>query len=718
MQQNPNQKQNNGFRDIDDVEREIALQKVKRTVWRQGALAGFIVLLILVLVFAMTVAWYTNVAQTNGLMFDAAVWGFEGELNFPNEGMSIEAAPGDEGVIEISATSTSTETTSLSVTVSKSAMIPEMQKRIYFYVDSPVIRNGEVMERYYLSNTESYTYTIFENGTLNLTERYHNDALLKWHWVYDVLGYYVQGTFDDDEMVITEYVRPIEYDYDEATTTFEKDADGQLNGELLTVDGVTTPEEFLVKFSETDGYKGVIDPREYSYGYYPVDVDPETGYGVWAYLCDYSEIKGNTVFDTALGNGDLDNTEYAGPYPATVVITSQVETIEPFDVYTADGLRSALAMQLEEQGEAVLRLADNVTLNETLTVGAGENVVLDLGENELDLTMGGYNANALGGIHVAEGGALTVMNGTVKGTVVDQGHVFTTRGGSLTLNNVTITDVETAVYVRDDKAVSDADSVIRIVNSTINTKEECIYLSGNGTVTGQRTRLIIDNSALTSGFAGIYGNGNDFQGGTDIQVTNSEINGYYTGIYNPQRDSILTVSEGSTIQGLTGLVIKGGTVRLKDSTFYGNSTNPVTPDGYPGSGFTDSGDGIYIEANYVGEIVVEIEGNTVAKSDRACGFRVYKENAPNVSVKIYSGQFLGAEASEVERWMAEDSSYEENTDGQYIWAPAGGDDDEELDEETMEESLLNPDEEEETPEDNDSVVFSDRVTSGGAILEI
>ncbi len=648
------------------------LNKAKKAIYRQGILAGFVVLLILVLVFAMTAAWYTNVVQTNGLVFNTEVWGFEGEIALLNEEVVIDAAPGDEGVIELTATSASPETTQLSVSVSKAEMIEEIQKRIYFYVDAPTARGGEVMERYYLNNLDHYTYTIFGQGTLNLTEKIHNDALLKWHWVYDVLGYYVRGAWDSEagELVITEYVRPIEYDYDEATTTFEKDENGNLNGSLLTVDGTTTPGAFLAKFSLNDGYEGQIDPtegRDYG-GYYPVALDKD-GYGVWAYLCDYNEIKMNTIYDTMLGNGEIVSDE---PYKATLTITSQMEPVEAVEVYTASGLTSALQMAMAEgTGEVNLRLSDDVSLPSQLRIEAGQKVMLDLDGHSLEVVSGTY-ADKSGGIQISEGGSMTILDGMLKGT--GGGHVFTVNGGNAALSGVTITDAETAFYVRDDLGSSEADSWIRLVNCDISTSEECIYLSGNGSKTDQRTRLVVDSSRLnSSAYIGIMGNGSDAQVGTDIQVIHSEIFGLWAGIYQPQTDSVLTITAGSDICGYTGLAIKGGTALIEDSTIRGLGTDPATPSLGQGSGFADTADGIYIETNYGDEIVVRIGGSTVARSAHGYGLQVFEKNAPNVSVKIESGQFESGEAnklSEIERYVADGSDYGVEDGIQYVYPPA------------------------------------------------
>ena len=60
------------------------------------------------------------------------------------------------------------------------------------------------MERVYINNHEGYTYTVFNQSSLTLTEKVSNAPKLKWQWVYDVLGYYVLGTANSDESVTVE----------------------------------------------------------------------------------------------------------------------------------------------------------------------------------------------------------------------------------------------------------------------------------------------------------------------------------------------------------------------------------------------------------------------------------------------------------------------------------------------------------------------------------
>ena len=49
-------------------------------------------------------------------------------------------------------------------------------------------------------------------GSLSLTQTSHNDAKLKWEWVYDVVGYYLLGTVSNGTAAVEEYLRPVVYD--------------------------------------------------------------------------------------------------------------------------------------------------------------------------------------------------------------------------------------------------------------------------------------------------------------------------------------------------------------------------------------------------------------------------------------------------------------------------------------------------------------------------
>ena len=621
-----NQKPNNSVQPTPST----ALNRVRKSVYKQAMLAGLLIILTVAILFAMTAAWYTNVVQSSGLMMEASAWGFDGRVTLT--GGSILAAPGEGGVVELTARSNSEKMTEVGVSVSKSAMDENIRKRIFFYVDTSAVRNGETMDRIYLNDRSSYTYTMFSQGTLMLTEEVHNDALLRWEWVYDVLGYYVQGSWNGSSMTVSEYLRPIEYKFDEALTTFDA------SGNLLTVDGGITAEEFLLDISRKDGYAGEISAPSNEGGYYPVAVD-ENGVGVWAYLCTYSDIMLNTDYDTRLGQAAAGGENAEGlplSYQATLTITAQNSSIEATQISTPAALRLQLTEALDSGEKAVLRLENDIALDSALTIGGAEQtqqVMLDLNGHTLTTVSGTY-ADKAAGIQVGEGSRLTMMNGTLAGT--GKGFALNGAGAEITLSGVTIADVETALYVRDYEAAGTGDAKIRLHDCNIDCSEEGIYLSGNGADSPQTTQLLVENTTINSGYIGIMSNGSDNQAGIDIQIINSEVTGMWAGVYQPQSEGSLCIS-GSTLTGYTGLALKGGTTRIMDSTVIGTGKEqePVTAGM---SGFNDTGDGVYIESNYDGEIRLEISGDSVIRSEQALALRIFPRT-DNVSVAIHGGRF-------------------------------------------------------------------------------
>lgn len=643
------------------------LKRARKLVYRQAMLAGLMIVLMVVVLFAITAAWYTNVVQTGNLMFKTKSWGFDGDVTVLSD--AIQAAPGDEGVIELTARSKSDSITTVSATLSNHGMPQEMQQRIYFYVDTQKTRNGEQMDRVYLSDTDAYTYTLYPQQDLLLTKDVHNEALLKWHWVYDVLGYYVLGTYTAPDaengieggMSVTEYLRPIEYDYDEASIEFDT-VDGVELGTVTKING-DTPEKFLYYLSLDDGYEGTIGEIEANgtilstanaHGYYPVEVDAETGYGVYAYLCDYSEIMANTAYDTKLGQDAAEGT--GETYTANLTVSAQNSMIESVPVSTESALLEKIA-DAAEGGTAIVRLEENIALDDKLILDNNETVLLDLNGKNLTLNTGTYN-DKQAGIQLTEGSALTVINGTLTSNG-GRGYVISTRGAEVTLSGVTIENTETAINVLDN-ASQTGDSVIRLVGCTINTEEEAIYLRGNGDATGRQTRLLIENTTLYGGYIGVMGNGSEGQQGTDTQIINSTVSGYWAGIYQPQFSSVTTISNRSTVSGLTGAVIKGGTLNVVDSTVrgVGTETEIAQPSKDLTSGFWDTGAGISVETNYGHEIVVNVTGGNIISLAND-PLLIYHEDADNVTVTVTSGVFNGAKPYVLlEKYLAEESQGE------------------------------------------------------------
>lgn len=623
------------------------LAKLRKRIAVQAALAVTTIILTVVMVFAMTAAWYTNVVHTNGLTFEVESWGFNGEII--SNMLPIVAGPGDDGVIHLEVASDSDSPSAVSVSFSKVQMPSQMQKRIFFYVDTQTVRNDETLDRIYLSSQESYTYSLFSQGKLTLTETVHNDAQLKWHWVYDVLGYYVQGnlvTLSDGQntkaVAVTEYLRPIEYDYDQATMAYVTDASGNTTMELKTVDGVRSPEEFLVDFSKTDGYTGEIDPTKMlETGYYPVDVD-ENGNGVYAYLCSYAEIQQNTAYDTALGQGTA--TGELPPYTAKLMVSAQKSKNTVVNVSSLNGLTSAIELGAGD----VIQLTGDITLNDdqVLAITAGQEIMLDL--NGHKIITGDPDTIP---IRVEEGGNLTMINGTLaydnELDIPSNTYAMQFTGAEVVLSNVDLSGYEMGMRIADNSGTQGKDSAVRMVGCDWITSGCTMLVYGNGTSSAPKTQLVIENSNLTSesNFV-ISGNGNATHRGTDIQILNSTLisnpDYIYSAIYHPQKDGTLTIYN-STVTGYTGIAIKGGTVNIIGSTVEGKGAGMDEITKFANSGFNDTGDAVYIETNYGNPIELNISDletrQSLLSSAHQYSYRIYEPDAAWVKVNITGGIF-------------------------------------------------------------------------------
>ncbi|MBR6920835.1 MAG: hypothetical protein IKH51_01440, partial [Clostridia bacterium] len=275
------------------------IRQMKKAVRYQIVLAAGTLLVVIVLVFAMTSAWYTNVAKTSSLSFTVDSWGYSPEnITVSNEAFTV--APGTSGIIPLTIDNSSgDEQVKITVTVSKDAMASEIKQRLYFYADKSDTVNGEEVFRLYLGGTEadSYVYTIMPGQQLITSGENKNDVSLKWTWVYDRLGYYFRGTVTQGNAAgegtvgIDEFIRPIEYDLDSAVFS---------NGELASVGSVTFG-QLLTDISSHDGYDGTVSSSDAAVAlnrkYYPVSVD-SGGRGIWAYFCTESEINSGIVYDT------------------------------------------------------------------------------------------------------------------------------------------------------------------------------------------------------------------------------------------------------------------------------------------------------------------------------------------------------------------------------------------------------------------------------------
>lgn len=606
------------------------LNIIKNKILIRGFLGVLVMAMTLVLIFSLTIAWQTNVIQTGGLSFSAEKWNFNGTVNIDSKNINI--APGMSGVIDLNISNDSTLIASVSVNVSRTSLDTHMHKRLYFYIDTTSIRNNEQMDRIWLNSRSTYTYSMFPYTELSITEAEKEAPLLKWTWVYDVVGYYILGsatptTEDKDTyfMIEEEYLRPIEYDFDMAKTTFSS------SGYLETIDGTTTALEFIAQLSETDGYEGVIDADmatsdflntvNATGGYYPIDVD-ENGYGVWAYLCKFDEIEKNIEYDTEIGSGTYNTTAFK----ANVIITGH--NSNAMTVAVSD--EAELVSSLINGNIAKVRLENDIDLTEQLILSNGSSTWIDLNGHVLSGT------NSATVIQANPGSVLMIQNGTISGNGNNTAAI-TTNGAIVTLENVNINETIEGLFIRDNLNNEERDSKISIIKSDIYCKEDGLLIYGNADKSEKTTEILIqDSTIIGETYTGIICNGTYW--GTEINIVNSSVEGYYASVYFPQKNSTLNIVNSNMI-GNTGIVIKGGNVNIVDSSVYARGPYKEITD-VSMNGWTDTGDGIYLETNYGYDIELNISGQSTVKStvDNTYAIREYPL-ADNVNINITGGTF-------------------------------------------------------------------------------
>jgi hypothetical protein len=454
-------------------------------------------------------------------------------------------------------------------------------------------------------------------------------------------------------MSIKEYLRPIVYDFDEATTLIDTEGE-KIKVELNTVNGTTTPEEFLRRLSRNDGYKGSIDPsRDHAFGnYYKVEIeDEESGYGVYAYLCNYSEIQKATEYDTELGelaynyaNGHTltDDQLKKLHHDVTLTLSAQKDDDTVVSVNTLGSLQQAIDKGVSN----VVQLSSNITIGEGQTIAIPENarVMLDLnGHKIINLDGAAFTA--------ASGSSLTLVNGSLEQQDPDgvtdppASYVLRATGAEVLMSQITTTNFQYGIYIGDSTTGNELDSRVYLKKCNINGEVCAAFISGNGLVSEQKSRLIIEGSTLESPNIVIAGNGTttgNGRWGTDIQIVgNSRINGTSSnsvGIYQPQKNSTLTVID-SRICASTGIALKGGSAEIMNSLI--EADGAYNEPSFDGSGFTNTGDAIYIESNYEYDIYLKISKHSILQhaAEQSKSLRVYEKDAPNVVVEIESGTF-------------------------------------------------------------------------------
>lgn len=623
----------------------LALQRTRDNVKHQARLAGLAIVVTVVLCFALTVAWYSNILHTSDLTFKAQSWDFvfTGDVGL-TEG-DILASPGDTGILSLSVENISNEasrlgaaaevaTIGVTVNFDKSDM-GVLRERIYFYVDHPSQINDETVEKQYLSIADSYTYTVYPGHSLTLSDTYCNDFPIKWEWVYDVVGYYVRGSLQTDGTIKDpEYIMPVVYDYTNASFV---DHDNKENTPKIvsTIHSQNVDDFIKENYLDKDGFDGNKIEKVADGKYYKVAND------VYIYLCNEVEIKANNDIDTQFALG----TSTEG-YGAQIILTG-VKANE--NAYTATS-SSDLATHINSSYH-IIELDGDMTLEDDIVVEEGTKMTVDLN---------GHTIKVNSSIKANKGSSIGFVNGTI--TTEKKKTVFITgTSAEVYLDNVIISDFYSGIEIFDDNSVED--SHIHISQSTITTEDSVVWIRGNGDKSSRKTTLIIEDSILNStDYIPVGGNGSSTIYGTDMKIISSTITGYYGAVYHPMKNSTLLIKD-STLTGITALAVKGGDITIENSTIHGTGKeDEITQPGHAASGYNDTGAAIYVEDNYaidneahinINIYDIGVTGNkTYILADNVDAIIVYEPDSEHVSLLTFGGIY----SSDVTQFLPNDSS--------------------------------------------------------------
>ena len=629
---------------------------MKHAVQRQIALVCGAVLLIMVLIFAMSVAWYTNVSQTGGLTFETESWGFDqNKIKISKTDETYAVAPGASGLVPLTVDNTdSADAIRAVVNIKKTdIMDTELQKRIFFYADTPKTyvfaskENGdaedrsETVPRVWLGtdSIESYPYEIQGGEKLTLTQEFSSDVPIRWMWVYDMEGYYFRGTVKDDQVTVDEYLRPLEYDLDQAV--FDETEGSATSGQLLRI-GTQSRMDFLKEIFDADGYDGSLKLKDGEVDasqitkaggkvYYKVAVGDD-GSGIWAYLNTWEEIQKGLEYDNALSKKDT-------PVQVTATVQVTVQNVAAQKVEAAD--TEQLKALLESGTDQVISLTGDMAVAEPLELSADQNARIDL--NGYTLSYGG-SADAYCAFVVPEGADLTLLNGTLSsnGKVSSNAANISSiaveaRGGNLIMSGIKVSGFDTAVSVDDRDAESD--SVVKISGCDFDTNSSAVSVFGNGSKSEARSRMIIEDSKIKSGYIGITGQGTNKKGderwGTSLTLIHDEIEGYWAALYQPQQQSD-TVMKNCTLKGYTGMAVKGGSVTAYSCFFEGTGEHGGARNS--GGDWNDTGDGVYVEATYGWSATVLLRGrDNIVKSHHSYAVELFGEEGKGPGKLVTEG---------------------------------------------------------------------------------
>lgn len=250
---------------------------------------------------------------------------------------------------------------------------------------------------------------------------------------------------------------------------------------------------------------------------------------------------------------------------------------------------------------STIELAKDYTLSDILVLSGGKTVILDLNDKTLTGDIDAYDVD------------LTILDGTVKGTVYVNG-LPSGQTGSLTVAaNATIESGYAIILYQADDNTGNGYTVD--LNGTVN---GIVWVMGN----------------IKEGDSVINVNSGAKISGDDVGIA---LNGYAT----------VNVNDGAEISGTaTGIEVRAGVLNVTGGTITGDSTTETTVNA-DGSGTTTSGAGIAV-AQHTTKLPIEVNvtGGIIS------GYTAFYESNPQnnsaddlakIQVSITGGSFIGVD---------------------------------------------------------------------------
>lgn len=325
---------------------------------------------------------------------------------------------------------------------------------------------------------------------------------------------------------------------------------------------------------------------------------------------------------------------------------------------------------------ATITLLDNTA--ETVTVGAGKNITLDL--NGKTVT-GQANAAVL-----VDGGSLTIQDSTVTaGPVVGDDYTVTYtsgvleagadeiavkvyNGGSFVLQSGTVSSTgNCGIYAG---ATGSGNGTATVNGGYVHAREYGVGAMNEGTIVNVNGGVIVadDNAAVA-------GNGTTGLGGTTINIAGGTMisklitSGYITcGVYHPQSGT-LNITGGTIVStNGVGVLMRGGSASITGGTIIARGTGEGkvgdstvlsghygvlydTQSGYPGLG-TDS--------------AVSVSGSASVSADDACiAVRTNVAEGENDRVVVSGGTF----SKDVSDFVIDGNKTVQDENGNWVLAP-------------------------------------------------